>query len=37
MDKYAHFIDTGIREQHAIAMAHGISVENPDSRIYVCY
>lgn len=37
MDKYAHFIDTGIREQHAIAMAHGISVENPESRIYVCY
>lgn len=37
MDKYARFIDTGIREQHAIAMAHGISVENPESRIYVCY
>lgn len=37
MDKYAHFIDTWIREQHAIAMAHGISVENPESRIYVCY
>lgn len=37
MADYARFIDTGIREQHAIAMAHGISVENPDSRIYVCY
>lgn len=37
MDKYARLIDTGIREQHAIAMAHGISVENPESRIYVCY
>lgn len=37
MDKFARFIDTGIREQHAIAMAHGISVESPESRIYVCY
>lgn len=37
MTTYANFIDTGIREQHAIAMAHGISVENPESRIYVCY
>lgn len=37
MDKYANFIDTGLREQHTIAMAHGISVENPESRIYVCY
>lgn len=37
MESYSHFIDTGIREQHAIAMAHGISVENPESRIYVCY
>lgn len=34
---FAHFIDTGIREQHAIAMSHGISVEDPDARIYVCY
>ena len=37
IDKFSHFIDTWIREQHAIAMAHGISVENPDTRIYVCY
>ena len=37
MEKFARFIDTGIREQHAIAMAHGISVESPESRIYVCY
>ena len=36
-DRFAHFIDTGIREQHAIAMCHGISVENPNARIYVCY
>lgn len=34
---FCHYIDTGIREQHAIAMCHGISVENPDARIYVCY
>lgn len=37
MQKYAHFIDVWIREQHAIAMAHWISVENPESRIYMCY
>lgn len=36
-EDFTHFIDTGIREQHAIAMCHGISIENPDSRIYVCY
>lgn len=35
--KFSHYIDTGIREQHAIAMSHGISVENPAARIYVCY
>lgn len=34
---FTNFIDTGIREQHAIAMCHGLSVENPNSRIYVCY
>lgn len=31
------YIDTGLREQHAIAMAHGISTYDPDARIYVCY
>ena len=36
-NEFSHYIDTGIREQHAIAMCHGISVENPDARIYVCY
>jgi len=36
-DKFTHYIDTGIREQHAIAMAHGISVENPEARIHICY
>lgn len=35
--KFCHYIDTGIREQHAVAMCHGISVENPEARIYVCY
>lgn len=33
---FTHFINTGIREQHAISMAHGISVENRDSRIILC-
>ena len=37
MNKYAHFYNTGIREQHTIAMAHGISVTNPDARIFVHY
>lgn len=37
LPKFSHFIDTGIREQHAIAMSHGISVEHPGARIYVCY
>lgn len=31
------YIDTGLREQHTIAMAHGISVSDPEARIYVCY
>lgn len=34
---FMHFIDVGIREQHAIGMCHGISVENPDARICVCF
>lgn len=37
IQRYGHFIDTGIREQHAIGLAHGISVQNPDARVYVCY
>ncbi|MDD4643516.1 MAG: transketolase C-terminal domain-containing protein, partial [Bacilli bacterium] len=36
-EKFMHFIDTGIREQHAIAMCHGISIENPNARICVCF
>ena len=35
--EFAKYYNVGIREQHAIAMCHGISVENPDARIYVCY
>ena len=30
-----YFIDTGIREQHAVAMLHGISVTNPAARTLV--
>lgn len=33
---FTHFINTGIREQHAIAMAHGISTDNRDARIILC-
>ncbi len=36
-NEFMHFIDTGIREQHAIAMAHGISVENRNARICLCF
>lgn len=35
--EFMHFIDTGIREQHAIAMCHGISIENPTARICCCF
>lgn len=37
VEKYARFYNTGIREQHTIAMAHGISVTNPYARILVHY
>lgn len=36
-EDFMHFIDTGIREQHAIAMCHGISTDNPESRILSCF
>ncbi len=29
------FMDVGIREQHLLACAHGISVTDPDSRIWI--
>lgn len=35
--EYATYIDVGIREQHAIAMSHGISVSDPHSRIVHFY
>jgi len=31
------YLDTGLREQHTIAMAHDISTQDPDARLYVCY
>lgn len=31
--QYGTYVDNGIREQHTIAMAHGISTMNPNSRI----
>lgn len=31
------YFDTGLREQHAIATAHGISIQDPTARVYVCY
>ncbi len=34
---FANYMNVGIREQHAIAMSHGISIENPNARIYICY
>lgn len=32
---HIHYYDVGIREQHLIAMAHGISVVDPNSRIFI--
>ena len=32
-----HYLDVGIREQHLLAMAHGISVTESDSRILINY
>jgi len=32
-----HYLDVGIREQHLIAMAHGISVTESNSRILINY
>jgi transketolase len=38
IDKFVtRYLDTGLREQHSIAMAHGISVRDPDARVYLCY
>jgi len=35
--EFSRYIDAGIREQHTIAMAHGISVSDPNARIFVNY
>jgi transketolase len=35
--EFTHFIDTGIREQHIVAMAHGISTTDQNARIFLHY
>lgn len=35
LDRFCTFINTGIREQHTIAMAHGLSLSLPKSRILI--
>jgi len=37
LDQIDGYIDTGIREQHTIAMAHGMSQTNPNARIFINY
>ncbi|MFH0852057.1 MAG: transketolase C-terminal domain-containing protein [bacterium] len=32
---HIRYLDVGIREQHLVAMAHGISVTDPSSRIFI--
>ncbi|HLD90332.1 MAG TPA: 1-deoxy-D-xylulose-5-phosphate synthase N-terminal domain-containing protein [Patescibacteria group bacterium] len=32
---FTKFVDCGIREQHSIAMAHGISISDPNARIFL--
>lgn len=34
-EKFSNYLDVGLREQHAISMAHGIAVTNKDARIFV--
>lgn len=36
-EEFGRYYDTGLREQHAIAMAHGISVTDPNARVYINY
>lgn len=33
--EFSQYFDVGLREQHAISLAHGIAVTNKDSRIFV--
>lgn len=35
LNRISNYIDVGIREQHAIAMAHGISQTEPNARIMI--
>lgn len=35
LDSIFHFYNVGIREQHMIAMAHGLSVSYPQSRVLI--
>lgn len=35
LDNIFHFYNVGIREQHMIAMAHGLSVSYPQSRVLI--
>lgn len=37
LDDFMTLIDVGLREQHMIAMAHGISVTDPHARVIVNY
>jgi len=37
LDKINGYLDTGIREQHTIAMAHGMSQTYPNARIFINY
>jgi transketolase len=35
LKEFAHYHDAGIREQHLVSMAHGISQTNPNARIWL--
>ncbi|MEK7649034.1 MAG: transketolase C-terminal domain-containing protein [Patescibacteria group bacterium] len=35
LDRIFHFYNVGIREQHMVAMAHGLSVSYPEARILI--
>jgi transketolase len=35
IDTYMHYMNVGVREQHMIAMAHGLSITHPDVRIII--
>ncbi len=35
IDDYKNFYDVGLREQHMMAMAHGISVTDPEARVHI--